>query len=199
FDSEEPKDQETKISFACRCSMAIPYFFKPERINGEMVFDGGMQNNYPVRALLEKEPALRENLNFIGLYLGPKTQQVENQRAWRALVSIATEASDEEAKNEFIDNTIVIDPQPVETTDFSLSPTDVRFLIAEGKASALQWLSYHSQGNRPTEAEIESARQKAAALRTLTTNERNAERKRARRNLSLKFLFGLALVAAIIG
>lgn len=49
FDSGGPAATRTeKISFACRCSMAIPLFFIPERISGERVVDGGVQNNFPV-------------------------------------------------------------------------------------------------------------------------------------------------------
>src|SRR5262249_2608724 len=60
FDSKDPKDFDRTISYACRCSMAIPYFFTPEKIEGKWVVDGGMQNNYPVDALLKYFPALRD-------------------------------------------------------------------------------------------------------------------------------------------
>ncbi len=35
FDSTDSKDSDKAISFACRCSMAIPYFFMPEKIDGK--------------------------------------------------------------------------------------------------------------------------------------------------------------------
>ena len=36
------------LSSAVRGSMSIPFIFKPIKINGKLVFDGGMYNNFPV-------------------------------------------------------------------------------------------------------------------------------------------------------
>ena len=32
---------------AIRASMTVPFYFKPVRINGDLMFDGGMYNNFP--------------------------------------------------------------------------------------------------------------------------------------------------------
>ncbi len=170
FDSETHSDEE--ISFACRCSMAIPYFFKPEKIGGKWVVDGGMQNNYPIDALLKYFPELRDSGNFIGLYLGPKQAEVRGKWMLLNLLSIWQESGDEEAKREFIDRTIVIDPRPVRTTDFSLSKKDVAFLLGEGRASALRWLYEWSDDKRPDLKEVEAAEQEAERLRGVTIDER---------------------------
>lgn len=172
FDSTDAKDSERAISYACRCSMAIPYFFMPERIDGKWVVDGGMQNNYPIDALLRYFPALKDTSDFIGLYLGPK--EVEKNGRWMLLnlFSIWSESGDEEAKKEFIDRTIVIDPRPVKTTDFSLSPNDVKFLLAEGRASALHWLHYWSDKKGRLLNEVEDAKRRSDELRALIIGER---------------------------
>jgi predicted acylesterase/phospholipase RssA len=172
FDSTDPKDSERAISYACRCSMAIPYFFMPERIEGTWVVDGGMQNNYPIDALLKYFPALKDTSDFIGFYLGPK--EVEKNGKWLLLnlFSIWSESGDEEAKKEFIDRTIVIDPRPVKTTDFSLSPNDVKFLLAEGRASALHWLNYWSDKKGRLLNEVEEAKRQSDELRALVIRER---------------------------
>src|SRR5262249_32466137 len=108
FDSKDPRYSDWEISFACRCSMAIPYFFRPESIDGKRVVDGGMQNNYPVDALLKYFPELKDSGNFIGLYLGAR--EAKRNRKWLLsdLFSIWSEAGDEEAKDYFIDRTIII-------------------------------------------------------------------------------------------
>lgn len=166
FDSNSPAHYETPISFACRCSMAIPYFFRPERLSGKWMVDGGTQNNYPIYALLRSDPKLRESADFIGLYLGHKS--AERNREWLLLdlFSIWSEAGDEAAKDEFIDRTIIIDPRPIKTTDFSLSATDVNFLIAEGRASALHWLYHWADLKRPTLKELTDAEKLSTELRT---------------------------------
>ena len=152
--------------------MAIPYFFEPEKLDGKRVFDGGMQNNYPVDALLKYFPDLKDSANFMGLYLGEKGVQRSNKWVLLDLFSIWGEAGDEESKEEFIDRTIVIDPRPIKTTNFSLSPNDVKFLLAEGRASALHWLNYRSDQPGRFQREYDEAKQQSDALRTLVITER---------------------------
>jgi hypothetical protein len=88
------------------------------------------------------------------------------------LLSIWSESGDEEAKEEFIDRTIVIDPRPVKTTDFSLSPNDVEFLLAEGRASALHWLHHWSDKKGQLVKEGEEAKRRSDGLRALVIRER---------------------------
>ncbi|MCB0804567.1 MAG: patatin-like phospholipase family protein [Bacteroidales bacterium] len=40
-----------QVGKAIRASMTFPFYFKPVRINGKLMFDGGMYNNFPVDAL----------------------------------------------------------------------------------------------------------------------------------------------------
>ncbi len=35
---------------AARASMAVPFFYRPIKVNGELLFDGGIYNNFPVEA-----------------------------------------------------------------------------------------------------------------------------------------------------
>lgn len=194
FDSRNPANSNELISFACRCSMAIPYIFMPERIAGKWVVDGGMQNNYPIYALLRIDPDLRDSADFVGLFLGKKRAQ-PNQRwlLWH-LFSIWTETGDE-AKDQFIDRTIVIDPQPVRMIDFSLSPLAVDFLSAEGKASALRWLLHWSDGKRPTPEIVLEAETVSTDLRVLLMNER---KRRFLRRMAVCSLILLLLIAGLI-
>ncbi|MFN7928931.1 MAG: patatin-like phospholipase family protein [Blastocatellia bacterium] len=193
FDSKDPKDFELKISFACRCSMAIPYFFRPERINGDFAVDGGLQNNYPLKALLERNPELKESGNFLGLYLGHKEAKMPRKWMWRYLYDLTTEGGDEETKAQYIHQTIIIDPHPVKTTDFSLSPNDIRFLVAEGRASALTWLYHHCLDRRPSLEDVNAAQREVALLRKLTEGQR-------RRKLIIKYCrFGVILAMLLYG
>ena len=161
------------VAFACRCSMAIPYFFTPESIEGNLVFDGGLQNNYPVSALLEHDPKVARSKDFIGLYLGPKNDVADLRLALLELFSIWQDGSNQADLNEFPDRTIVIDPRPVQTTDFSLSEKDICFLIAEGRASALGWLHHWSdQDRKPSIADVQDAKEIARRFRQNCVQER---------------------------
>ncbi len=131
-----------------------------------------MQNNYPIDALLKYFPKLKDSTNFIGLYLGPREAEKNGKWMLLNLLSIWSESGDEEAKEEFIDRTIVIDPRPVKTTDFSLSPNDVKFLLAEGRASALQWLYHWSDEIKPPLNVVEEAKRESERLRALIVSER---------------------------
>jgi predicted acylesterase/phospholipase RssA/CheY-like chemotaxis protein len=76
FDSKDIRTNDIGAGFAARCSMSIPYVFVPQKNYGFNVFDGGMQNNYPVDILLEENPKTK----FIGLYLGPEFYEGKKKR-----------------------------------------------------------------------------------------------------------------------
>jgi predicted acylesterase/phospholipase RssA/WD40 repeat protein len=134
FDSQQ--SPRMSVAYAVRCSVAIPLFFTPEREQGLYVFDGGMRHNYPVKKLLEQTP----NKKFLGLYLGDPIYTPSKPNLLRDLLSISTEATDVEALRIYNDETIVIDPKPVSTLDFSLSSEEKTFLLSQGRAAALQFL-----------------------------------------------------------
>jgi hypothetical protein len=172
FDSNNPANSNDLVSFACRCSMAIPYFFRPERIAGKWAVDGGMQNNYPIYSLLISDPSLRDSADFLGLYLGHKNAERSTQWLLLDLFAIWSESGDEEAKTQFIDRTVIIDPRPVKTTDFSLSQDDVKFLLAEGRASALRWLYHWGDSKRPPIEVVTDAERRSSELRTIAIAKR---------------------------
>jgi NTE family protein len=45
---EEVVFSEGQLGDALRASMAVPFYFSPIKINGKLLFDGGMYNNFPV-------------------------------------------------------------------------------------------------------------------------------------------------------
>lgn len=138
FDSIVSPDMS--VAHAVRCSVAIPFFFTPERNQGLNVFDGGMRHNYPVKKLLEQTP----DKKFIGLYLGDRIYSPPKPGILRDLLSISTEATDTEALAKYRAETIVIDPKPVSTLDFSLSNEEKVHLLSQGRAAALEFL--HNNG-----------------------------------------------------
>lgn len=171
FDSEKPESKYA--SFAARCSMSIPFLFTPRKSEGLNVFDGGLKNNYPVDIVLESE----ENVNFIGLYLGNELYESPNRNGLFSVVndvfSIWQENNDVENLSRFSEQTIIIDPRPVKTTDFRLTNEEKEFLLECGRLSAAKYLK--KQG---FELDQTDYNERKIALETLRTNIRKVRQKR---------------------
>jgi predicted acylesterase/phospholipase RssA/WD40 repeat protein len=182
FDSSH--SPQISVAHAVRCSVAIPLFFTPERDQGLNVFDGGMRHNYPVKKLLEQTP----DKKFIGLYLGDPIYTPRNRSIIRDLISISTEATDVEALETHRTNTIIIDPSPISTLDFSLSPEEKTFLLSQGRAAALDFL--YANG-RIEQAEV------SKAIELATQHKVAALAARRKRTSRRKLVVGMALAAAI--
>jgi predicted acylesterase/phospholipase RssA len=182
FDSV--RHPEMSVAHAVRCSIAIPFFFTPEKDQGLNVFDGGMRHNYPVNRLLEETP----DKKFIGLYLGDQIYAYRAPNIVRDLISIGTEATDDEALRRYGNETVVIDPKPVSTLDFCLSLEEKRFLLAQGRAAALAFLTKQGHISR---GDADKASEQANAARELALAAR-------KRRLSRKRLWPAALVAILI-
>jgi len=64
--------KDSAVHTAVRCSLSIPYFFQPEKLDSQPVYDGGLLNNFPVEIFLTQErKRQREEPDFIAIYLGP--------------------------------------------------------------------------------------------------------------------------------
>lgn len=162
FDSADPKWQDMPAAYAVRCSMAIPYVFQSPSHHGSDVFDGGMQNNYPVGVFLRRHPSSE----FVGLYLKPeKARSVKPPSKFSQLISIWTESADKRALQDHIADTVVIDPSPVKTLQFGLSSEEKDFLLKAGRAAALEFLHRKQMPGAPGPNELEAAAKEAAAAR----------------------------------
>lgn len=189
FDSKELKElsdrQSPPIAFAARCSMAIPFFFTPTSIHGYKTYDGGMQNNYPVNALLADNP----NTRFVGLYLGPEVYEPDQPTSLlRDLLSILTEANDEDALRVHEEDTIIIDPRPISTLDFTLTIEEKEFLLEGGRLSALKFL------NRKKEIELPADYKERKEKHEIVRKEIEKNRKRTKKKRRIKQLIALAIV-----
>lgn len=137
FDSNDIKINESGAGFAVRCSMSIPYVFVPQKNFGYTVFDGGIQNNYPVEALLKNNP----DTKFLGLYLGVEHYQGnKNSSVFKELIRIWTESIDYEALEKYKNETIIIDTNPISTLRFNLSKQEKDFLVDCGKVYTWKYL-----------------------------------------------------------
>ena len=181
FDSSDPKTADTDAAYAVRCSMSIPLVFIPEREAGLRVFDGGMQNNYPVKTLLGDNP----DADFIGLYLGPEHYEGWARESWFIydLISIWTESSDVEALRQYRDQTVIIDPRPIKTLEFNLTGEEKRFLLKVGQVAARKFLK--RRGLLTETEDIEAAQDELQKARERITH---ARKKRKRKRLAAAIL-----------
>lgn len=130
--------KETSVAFAARCSMSIPFFFKPMKIEGKKVYDGGVGNNFPLRSFI----ADNKNSLFIGLYLTSDTKK--NGNLYDNLSDIVTDSDERQIVDQNLEKIVIIDPRPIQTKQFDLTENEKSFLLQAGKVGALNYLhKYH--------------------------------------------------------
>lgn len=104
------------LSMAIRASMTFPFYFKPIKIDGKVMFDGGMYNNFPADVMYEDfKPNVILGCKAAGNYEAPKVDdlvsQLENMLMLKSSYDIP------------IDSSVLIAPHmpQVEVNDFSHS------------------------------------------------------------------------------
>lgn len=146
FDSQGERS-ETRAAFAARCSMSIPYYFTARTVEGEPVFDGGMKNNFPLKAFMEEN----NQKPFIGLYLrGEEKEPASRLKRFgkkivgntiiTKLINIGVEGDERKLVDQNSDKIIVINVHTIGTTDFNLDDTKKEFLVLAGRVAALRFI-----------------------------------------------------------
>jgi len=179
FDRDDPETKRDFAAFAVRCSLTIPFVFIPQTVQGKRVLDGGMRNNYPIKALLTSHP----DTKFIGLYLGARIYEgnAKKERTGllsRELISIWTEASDSKALEEYAAQTIIIDPRRITTLSFNLTSEEKAFLISAGRAAALDFVARNMPTSGVTKEEAIRAQDQVEQQRVVLQSKRRAKRRR---------------------
>jgi hypothetical protein len=78
---------------------------------------------------------------------------------------------DAEFIDTYRDRVIIVDPDPVGTTDFDISPTEADFLVLQGRADAIEHLHrYLPEQQRPTEDEVLNLRKDGEAAKAKAAN-----------------------------
>jgi len=187
YDSSGPR-RETVASFAVRCSMAIPIFFTPMSVDGRRVFDGGLRNNFPLRRFLDTFP----NAPFIAIYLGKPDN---HNKKWftTELLDIVIDGEERELVDNHSKDVVVIDTSPIGTVDFRLTQDEKNFLLAVGKAAALEFLVRRNIDGGPTLEEAQAARTASDMKRD------NIIEQRATKRLRRRWLWGSPIALVCIG
>lgn len=174
FDSEG-QESDRRAAFVVRCSMSVPGFFESQTIDGDRVYDGGLRNNFPVKAFIEIEDKREVNIrpHFIALFLGTSEPQERRKRSTLDdVTSILLEGEDRILMNEYPSQTIIIDPSPIGFLKFKLTPDEKRLLVAQGRAAALRFLQEQNLPNGPENHRVINAIKEAEKLKQVVIKQR---------------------------
>jgi len=143
------------VGQAVRASMTFPFYFKPIRIDGKLVFDGGMYNNFPVDIVKKDfKPDVIIGSKAASNYDPPKDDDLISQ-----LQSMLMEKTEYSIPQ---DSGILIEPSLKSTSLVDLSNTQ----------------AFIDSGYRATIRKIDEI--KALIGRSVDSTHRNAERRRFR-------------------
>jgi NTE family protein len=102
------------LGSAIRASMTFPFYFKPIRIDGRLLFDGGMYNNFPADVAMEDfSPDIIIGSKAAGNYDPPKEDEIVSQ--------LSSMLMGETKFNVYCDASVLIEPRlkDVNVIDFS--------------------------------------------------------------------------------
>ncbi len=143
-----------KVAEAVRASMSIPFFFKAwqfpdKKPNDHIYVDGGTIFNYPLSFFDDTRFSTTEiNDESLGLFLQSKTP-VEAQLGFDHIVHYSrhlfevmlnSQDIDFEEDHGLVSRSVLIDDLGILSTDFHLSPDDMKALSESGAAAARDWL-----------------------------------------------------------
>lgn len=182
FDQDGDHD-DTPADLAVRYSMSIPFFFQPLKLDDIRVYDGGVLSNFPLEVFLQNLPANLPKVDFVALYLADgELSPSRSTSMLRELFQLVLSGRERAVVDKHRENVLVMNPAPIRTTQFDLTDDEKSFLLAEGRAAALRYLSSKNQ-EWASPSEAEEARSDAEKLRTKVAGAAalRARRRRLRR------------------
>lgn len=182
-------NKDVDAAFAARCSMSIPFFFRPMMIEQRRVYDGGMRNNFPVARFLADNPGKP----FIALYLGEPLGFRKSQFVLTELLNIWLGGDELGIIDSHRESVAVINPKPISTLNFALDKEETEFLVKVGRAAAMRLVLERKLESAPTQTEVEEAEREVETLRATLTDARVA-----RRRTRLIWLTVLFLAMAVV-
>lgn len=175
FDSTTEPD--TLITFAVRASMSVPIYFSPvQRLDkAQVLVDGGLMLNFPLRPLLPL--AQERSMPLIGIHFAHETTFLNDPRVWdlpattlRALMShsnsVPTEVS---SYDDYID--VAIDVAGFNWLDFGLTRSKKEELLVRGRTAAKGALQVYE--NRVLRRQIAVSNQNTIPIKSSDTHVNN--------------------------
>ncbi|MCD4682784.1 MAG: patatin-like phospholipase family protein [Bacteroidales bacterium] len=132
FETKSVVFRDGQVDKAIRASMTFPLYLKPIKINGKLMFDGGMYNNFPVDVMQnEFEPEIIIGCKAASNYGPPRDDDIISQI--QSMLMANTNYSIDE-KNGVL---IVPNLKPINLMDFS----NTRAFIDSGYIATLEHIS----------------------------------------------------------
>ncbi|MCX7745455.1 MAG: patatin-like phospholipase family protein [Clostridia bacterium] len=149
------------VTFAVRCSMAIPFFFYPMTYNGDLFVDGGTMYNYPVEifdTVTKPECTLGFILSTASSVLWPERSSDNSffQHVGRVLGAIMNVSYEYCFREGNASRTVFIDSAGVNATNFNLTPEQIKALKENGTKAASSFFQskYGPDSNLPIQRDI---------------------------------------------
>lgn len=178
FDSQG-KRADYSASVAARYSASIPGFFRAEQYENEPIYDGGVLNNFPVDIFRRDNP----DVDFIAINLtGDKSKGAQLWLLRWPLVRVLVDVINIQLKQrepQILDayprQIININTGNIGATDFGLDDAQKDFLVAAGRAGALQFVAkHHPEKQLPAELLIEAMENVAELSKELKAKRQNS-------------------------
>lgn len=148
------------VTFAVRCSMAIPFFFYPMTYNGDLIVDGGTMYNYPVE-MFDSETKPESTLGFIlstaSSVLWPERSDDNDlmQHIGRVIGAIMNVSYEYCFREGNASRTVFVDPAGVSSINFNLTTEQIKALKDNGAKAATAFFQkkYGPDSNLPIQRE----------------------------------------------
>lgn len=193
--------EKDKIEFSVRASMAIPGFFESMDSPPDRLYDGGVVANFAFNEFARTSP----HKHVLGFFLrsGIEPSRWADRPAGplsvlASIVEMSLGQDDATVLKENPHRIIVIDTEPIGTTDFGLSETDKNFLIETGRLGVLRFLHEQKDSHKlhvrvPTTISEDYEKQ----LQLVTTMRESAKRRWYFFHLIQKTLLWAVLALAV--
>ena len=122
-----------RLNEALRATLSVPFFFRPLKVDGKYLFDGGIYNNFPVDvARREFDPDIIIGVNVSSKVFEEYPYQEDEELIQQSLLSMLLDKPD---VNQLTEADIYLEPniEPYTSLDFE----DVKALIDSGYVEAL--------------------------------------------------------------
>ncbi|MBW3568758.1 patatin-like phospholipase family protein [Candidatus Parcubacteria bacterium] len=140
---------EQSIAVAVRTSMSIPFFYKPARLGGSTLVDGGMLSNFPINSFDEPDEAqpdwptfgiklaAKENANLVPRKITGPMSLIS------ALLDTAINGHDQRHLNnpDTLARTMFVDVEDIRSINFDITNTQQERLLQNGQEAARKFLN----------------------------------------------------------
>lgn len=167
FSHTNPKYEDMSVALAVRISMSIPLFWKAVNLDGDIMVDGGVLDNYPIWVFdtitdditddITDEPTKSKHPETLGFKLmtkhehAGKTPMLPDDKIdglvsyFKALLgSMMVQIERGHIRDDYWKRTVCIDTGDISSLHFNITQDEKNFLIEQGYESARAFFSHRN-------------------------------------------------------